>query len=92
MVGHNAFGHPAFDTVRSPLGELLYQLKYRGNETVLAEIADTVATFLKGRFLARSYSRELWGASLGNMASPLGVDSRVPVVGAARTAVDGVAW
>jgi len=48
MIGHNAFGHPEFDTVRSPLGELLYRLKYRGDETVLAEIVDTVATFLKG--------------------------------------------
>jgi hypothetical protein len=24
---HNAFGHPVFDTTRSPLGELLYKLK-----------------------------------------------------------------
>jgi hypothetical protein len=27
MIGHNAFGHPMFDTTRSPLGELLYKLK-----------------------------------------------------------------
>ena len=27
MIGHNAFGHPVFDTTRSPLGELLYKLK-----------------------------------------------------------------
>jgi competence protein ComFC len=48
MIGHNAFGHPEFDTVRSPLGELLYRLKYRGDEAVIAEIVDTVATFVKG--------------------------------------------
>ena len=47
MVGHNAFGHAVFDTVRSPLGELLYRLKNRGDETVIPEIVDTAATFLK---------------------------------------------
>ena len=49
MIGHNAFGHPVFDTARSPLGELLYRLKNRGDETVIPEIVDTVATFLRGR-------------------------------------------
>jgi predicted amidophosphoribosyltransferase len=49
MIGHNAFGHKVFDTVRSPLGELLYRLKNRGDETVLPEIVDTAATFLRGR-------------------------------------------
>jgi competence protein ComFC len=48
MVGHNAFGHPVFDTVRSPLGELLYRLKNRGDETVIPEIVDTAAKFLTG--------------------------------------------
>ena len=48
MIGHNAFGHPVFDTVRSTLGELLYRLKNRGDETVIPEIVDTAATFLKG--------------------------------------------
>ncbi len=48
MIGHNAFGHPVFDTVRSPLGELLFRLKNRGEETVIAEIVDAAATFLTG--------------------------------------------
>ena len=48
MIGHNAFGHPVFDTTRSPLGELLYKLKNRGDETVIPEIVDTAASFLKG--------------------------------------------
>jgi predicted amidophosphoribosyltransferase len=48
MIGHNAFGHPVFDTVRSPLGELLYRLKNRGDETVIPEIVETAATFLRG--------------------------------------------
>jgi len=49
MIGHNAFGYPVFDTVRSPLGELLYRLKNRGDETVIPEIAGTAAIFLRGR-------------------------------------------
>lgn len=48
MIGHNAFGHPVFDTTRSPLGELLYRLKNRGDESVIPEIVDTTATFLRG--------------------------------------------
>jgi predicted amidophosphoribosyltransferase len=48
MVGHNAFGHPVFDTTRSPLGELLYRLKNRGDEAAIPEIVDTAATFLNG--------------------------------------------
>jgi competence protein ComFC len=48
MIGHNAFGHPVFDTTRSPLGELLYRLKNRGDETVIPEIVDTAASFLNG--------------------------------------------
>jgi hypothetical protein len=26
MIGYNEFGHPEFDTQRSPLGELVYRL------------------------------------------------------------------
>ena len=47
MIGHNAFGHPVFATVRSPLGELLHRLKNRGDESVIPEIVDTVIAFLK---------------------------------------------
>jgi predicted amidophosphoribosyltransferase len=36
-----------FDTVRSPLGELLYRLKNRGDQTALAELIDTAGAFVK---------------------------------------------
>lgn len=49
LIGYNEFGHKVFDTVRSPLGELLYRLKNKGDQTVIPEIVDTAATFLKGR-------------------------------------------
>jgi predicted amidophosphoribosyltransferase len=48
FVGHDEFGHPRFDTTRSELGELLYKLKYAGDQSVVAEIADAVAGFVKG--------------------------------------------
>lgn len=47
FIGHNEFGHPVFDTTRSPLGELLYRLKYKNDGTVTEEIGDTVAEFIQ---------------------------------------------
>ena len=46
-LGHDEFGHPQFETTRSPLGELLYRIKYKGDRSVVAEIADTVAAFAR---------------------------------------------
>jgi len=47
MIGHNEFGHPEFDTVRSPLGELVYRLKYKADKTVISPIVDTAVSFVK---------------------------------------------
>jgi competence protein ComFC len=47
FIGHNEYGHPEFDTTRSPLGELLYRLKYKRDASVVGEIVDTVAEFVK---------------------------------------------
>jgi competence protein ComFC len=47
-LGHDEFGHPQFDTVRSPVGELLYRLKYRDDRSVVDEIAETAAAFVRG--------------------------------------------
>ena len=46
FLGHNAYGHPEFDTQRSPLGDLLYRLKNGGDQTVIPEIIEAVATFV----------------------------------------------
>ncbi len=46
LLGHNAFGHPVFDTTRSPLGDLLYRLKNTGDETAIAPIVETLVAFL----------------------------------------------
>lgn len=47
MIGYNEFGHPEFDTVRSPLGELVYRLKYKGDKSVIPSIVETVVAFVK---------------------------------------------
>ncbi len=47
FIGHNEYGHPEFDTTRSPLGELLYRLKYKRDASVIEEIVDTVAEFIE---------------------------------------------
>ena len=47
FVGHNEYGHPEFATTRSPLGELLYRLKYKRDASAIDEIVGTVAEFIK---------------------------------------------
>jgi competence protein ComFC len=47
MIGHNAYGHPVFDTQRSELGDFLYRLKNRGDETVIEPIVEAMIGFLK---------------------------------------------
>ena len=46
MIGYNEFGYPEFDTQRSPLGELIYKLKYKGDKAVLPAIVEAVAAFI----------------------------------------------
>lgn len=48
FLGYDSNGHPQFNTARSPLGELLYQLKYRGQQTA-AQVAHVVAEFFKDK-------------------------------------------
>ena len=45
-VGDNEYGHPIFATTRSPLGELLYQLKYRADPAATEPIVEAVREFL----------------------------------------------
>jgi competence protein ComFC len=49
MIGYNEFGHPEFDTQRSPLGELVYRLKYKADKTVVPLIVEAVVSFLQSR-------------------------------------------
>ena len=47
-VGDDEYGHPRFDTTRTEIGELLYQLKYHSNVAVVGNIVDVVDYFVKG--------------------------------------------
>jgi competence protein ComFC len=47
FVGYDEFGHARFDNLRSPVGELLYQLKYRSDQTAVDQLAEAAADFLK---------------------------------------------
>jgi len=48
-LGDNEFGRPMFDSRRSALGELLYQLKYRNDMAAAGPIVEALAEFLKIR-------------------------------------------
>jgi predicted amidophosphoribosyltransferase len=45
-IGVNEYGRTVFDTVRPELGELLYRLKYKGDQSAAPEIIATAASFL----------------------------------------------
>lgn len=46
-IGHNEFGHMQFETIRSEIGELLYKLKSRGDQSVVPEIVAAAVDALK---------------------------------------------
>jgi len=45
-IGENIYGHMEFDTVRTELGELIYQLKYRNKYENVDKILDLIKPFL----------------------------------------------
>lgn len=49
FVGYDESGHAQFETERTVLGELVYQLKYRGQTAGIESIAVTMADFLGRR-------------------------------------------
>lgn len=46
-IGVNEFGHDVFDTKRSELGDLLYRLKYNGDQKAADEIIATAADYVQ---------------------------------------------
>lgn len=47
LTGSDEFGHPTFETERSPIGEALFQLKYRAEKSSAGKIAETVSYFFQ---------------------------------------------
>src|SRR4030042_4271616 len=50
FTGYDEYDHPHFDTKYSPLGDLLLQLKYRGNVEGISDIVDTAVSFIKDKW------------------------------------------
>jgi len=46
-LGDDELGHPQFATQRTEIGELLFKLKYRNDEGVIAELTDAAEAFLR---------------------------------------------
>lgn len=42
-IGHNEQGHPVFETDRTPMGEALFQLKYRNDHSKADAIAEMIS-------------------------------------------------
>ncbi|MGH7821481.1 MAG: ComF family protein [Candidatus Binatia bacterium] len=48
FLGHDEFGNPRFDTRRTELGELVYQLKWHRNMNALETLCGICARFVRG--------------------------------------------
>ena len=46
-VGDDEYGHPRFESQRSPAGELLYRLKYKGDKSVGAELVEAAVSHIR---------------------------------------------
>ena len=44
-IGENQYGHMQFDTVRPAIAQLLYRLKYQGDQSAAADIIDTAVNY-----------------------------------------------
>ena len=49
-TGENEYGHPTFDTIRTKIGECLYQLKYRHDYSQIPVIAHEISTVASSSF------------------------------------------
>lgn len=47
FLGYNDFGHAQFETTRTEFGELLYRLKYRGDQSAIALIVQATGEFVR---------------------------------------------
>ncbi|MGH8604614.1 MAG: ComF family protein [Gammaproteobacteria bacterium] len=48
-LGDDAYGFPQFETTRTPIGELLYKLKYGSDKSTVEALCQTAAEFIEGR-------------------------------------------
>ena len=48
-LGDDEYGHPRYETTRSPTGELLYELKYHSDKSVAPNLCEAAADFVRSR-------------------------------------------
>lgn len=51
FLGYNEQEHAVYDTVRSEVGELVYRLKYQGDQSAVPPLARVVAEFISSKNL-----------------------------------------
>lgn len=84
-LGHNAYGHPEFDTKRSEPGDALFKLKYRSDWTKIGPIAAQIqATLLPlfhnvGLIVPMPASTTRVRQPVDEMADELGRIANIPV-------------
>ena len=47
FLGHDQYGHAHYDNTYSEVGQLLFRLKYRSNQSGVEELAEAVERFIK---------------------------------------------
>ena len=47
FLGYNEYGHPQFESTRTEFGELLYRLKYRGDQSAIVPIVQATCEFVR---------------------------------------------
>lgn len=89
FLGYDEYGHEQFDTKRTDVGELLYRVKYKGDETALAELADVMAEFVRSKGIPSEIivpvppTRVRRVQPLSKIVAALGQRLRIPVVSTA---------
>ncbi len=49
FIGNNEYGHPMFDTIRTEVGESIYQLKYKNDPTQIPILVEVFVENLKSK-------------------------------------------
>jgi competence protein ComFC len=48
-IGDDSYGHPRYETTYSEIGELVFRLKYRGEEASIEQLCEAACAFVKER-------------------------------------------
>jgi predicted amidophosphoribosyltransferase len=55
FLGYNEFGKPEFNTIRTEIGEAIFQLKYRQDKTKIEPLAETMSKNIRLAFQTASF-------------------------------------